>query len=427
MTNTPNSIRPFRIDIPEHEVDDLRRRLTEARWPRDLDGTGWDRGIPVSYLRPLAEYWRDGFDWRAQEAQLNELPHFVTEVDGQQIHFVHVRSTVPGARPLLLLHGWPSSFVEFLDVIGPLTDPLSHGGREEDAMDVVVPSLPGFGLSPLADAGWGDLFRVAGAMAELMQRLGYERFLAQGTDVGSGIVGMLPMVAPGRIIATHVNGPSPFPLGPAVATGDLPAEERERAARFNTFREDGAGYLHIQATRPQTISYGLTDSPVAQLAWIAEKFKEWSDPAAALPEDAVNIDRLLTTVSLYWFTQSGWSSAHALYEGMQVYRQFASAAGGSGDSGSGGSGSGGWDGGSDAGASDGDTGGWDGGAGAWEAPPAPPAAASIFAADLSVRSVVDPASAFVSWTEHDSGGHFPAMETPEILVADVRRFFDGHR
>lgn len=434
MTHTPNSIRTFRIDIAESDVDDLRRRITDARWPRDLQTSGWERGIPTSYLRPLAEYWRDGFDWRAHEAQLNRLPQFVTDVDGQQIHFVHVRSTVPGARPLLLLHGWPSSFVEFVDVIGPLTDPVSHGGREEDAMDVVIPSMPGFGFSPLADAGWGDLFRVAGAMAEVMQRLGYERFLAQGTDVGSGVVAMLPMVAPGRIIATHVNGPSPFPLGPSIATDDLPAEEQERAARFNAFREDGAGYLHIQATRPQTIAYGLTDSPVAQLAWIAEKFKEWSDPAAALPEDAVDIDRLLTTVSLYWFTQSGWSSAHALYEGMQVYRQFASGAGASGDAGAGE-----WDMGSDVGASDAAAGGsdtaasdaaagaWDGAGGGWEAPPAPPAAASIFAADLSVRSVVDPASAFESWTEHDSGGHFPAMEAPELLVADMRRFFDGRR
>ncbi|MEV4776535.1 DNA glycosylase AlkZ-like family protein [Microbacterium sp. LWH12-1.2] len=315
MTNTSSSIQPFRIDIYDSVLDDLRDRISQARWPRDLEETAWERGVPVSYLRPLAEYWRDRFDWRAQEAQLNELPHFITDVDGQTIHFVHVRSAVPGARPLLLLHGWPSSFVEFLDVIGPLTDPVAHGGREEDAVHVVIPSLPGFGFSPLAGAGWGDLFRVAGAMVEVMTRLGYDRFLAQGTDVGSGIVGMLPMVAPGRIIATHVNGPSPFPLGPAIPVEGLDEADRERAERFNTFREDGAGYLHIQATRPQTIAYGLNDSPVAQLAWIVEKFKEWSDPTAALPEDAVDIDRLLTTVSLYWFTEGGWSSAHALYEG----------------------------------------------------------------------------------------------------------------
>ncbi|MDQ0727844.1 epoxide hydrolase family protein [Microbacterium sp. W4I20] len=416
MTNDTRSIRPFRIEVSDEAIADLHQRITLTRWPRDLGGTGWDRGIPTSYLRPLAEYWRDRFDWRKQEAHLNELPHYVTEVDAQQIHFVHVRSEVPGARPLLLLHGWPSSFVEFVDLIGPLTDPVAHGGKAEDAVHVVIPSLPGYGFSPLADAGWGDLLRVAGAMAEVMGRLGYERFLAHGTDVGSGIVGMLPMVAPGRIIATHVNGPSPFPLGPALPVDALPEGEQARAARFNTFRDDGAGYLHIQATRPQTVAYGLNDSPVAQLAWIVEKFREWTDPAAALPEDAVDIDRLLTTVSIFWFTQSGWSSAHALYEGMQVYRQFAAmadaAASGEGAEHAG-----------DDGYAEADT----AASGGWEAPPAPPAAASIFAADLSVRSVVDPASAFESWTEHDSGGHFPALEVPEILVADMRRFFDGHR
>ncbi|WP_102193579.1 epoxide hydrolase family protein [Microbacterium aurantiacum] len=413
MNNTTSSIRPFRIEIADSALDDLRTRLTQTRWPRDLDGTAWERGIPVSYLRPLAEYWRDRFDWKAQEAQLNELPHFVTDVDGQPIHFVHVRSAVAGARPLLLLHGWPSSFVEFLDVIGPLTDPVAHGGREEDAVHVVIPSLPGFGFSPLSGQGWGDLFRVAGAMADVMTRLGYDRFLAQGTDVGSGIVGMLPMVAPGRVIATHVNGPSPFPLGAAIPVDGLTGADRERAERFNVFREDGAGYLHIQATRPQTIAYGLNDSPVAQLAWIVEKFKEWSDPAAALPEDAVDIDRLLTTVSLYWFTEGGWSSAHALYEGMQVYRRFAAMA--ATDSNASGEGA------SDEGAYDA------GAAGGWEAPPMPPAAASVFAADFSVRSVIDPASAFESWTEHENAGHFPAMEAPETLVADLRRFFGEHR
>lgn len=400
MTN--NNIQAFRIDIAQSDLDDLHDRLARTRWPRDIDQTDWERGVPVSYLRPIAEYWRNGFDWRAQEAKLNELSQFSTTVDGQQIHFVHVRSTSTAARPLLMVHGWPSSFVEFLDVIGPLTDPIAHGGREEDAVHLVIPSLPGYGFSPLSGPGWGDLSRVAAALAEVMTRLGYDRFLAQGTDVGSGIVGMLPMVAPGRVIATHVNGPGPFPLGPPISLDGLDESERERATRFNSFREDGAGYLHIQATRPQTIAYGLTDSPVAQLAWIIEKFKEWTDPAMQLPEDAVDIDRLLTTVSLYWFRQLGWSSAHAVYEGIQVYRQFAAAA---------------------AGGSDGDWGGPSG----WQTPPMPPTAASIFAADLSVRAVVDSAGTYQSWTEHASGGHFPAMEVPEILIADLRSFFGAHR
>jgi hypothetical protein len=400
MTDT--DIRPFRIDIPQADLDDLHDRLARTRWPRDLSEPSWDRGVPAAYLRPLAEYWRDSFDWRAEEARLNELPQFVTTIDGQDIHFVHVRSTVSGARPLLLAHGWPSSFVEFLDIIGPLVDPEAHGGDAADAVHVVIPSLPGYGFSPLAGEGWGDLFRVAGAFAEVMTRLGYDRFLAHGSDVGAGVVGMLPMVAPGRVIATHVAGPSPFPLGPVLDLEKLEGTDRDRATRFNVFREDGAGYLHIQSTRPQTISYGLTDSPVAQLAWIVEKFAEWTDPAKALPEDAVQLDRLLTTVSLYWFGQLGWSSAHAMYEGMQVYRRFAAAATGT-------------DGGTDAG---------DGG---WSAPPMPPAGASIFAADLSVRAVVDPASSYTSWVEHDSGGHFPALEVPDLLVGDIRSFFGAHR
>lgn len=398
-----DTIRPFRIDIPQADLDDLRDRLARTRWAPDLGDASWERGVPAAYLRPLAEYWRDQFDWRAEEARLNDIPQFVTTIDGQQIHFVHVRSAVSGARPLLMVHGWPSSFVEFLDVIGPLVDPVAHGGRADDAVHVVIPSLPGYGFSPLSGPGWGDLLRVAGALAEVMTRLGYERFLAQGTDVGAGIVGMLPMVAPGRVIATHVNGPSPFPLGPALELDGLDDADRDRAERFNHFRDDGAGYLHIQATRPQTISYGLTDSPVAQLAWVVEKFKEWTDPAKQLPEDAVDRDRLLTTVSLYWFGQLGWSSAHAMYEGMQVYRTFAAAPQAeTGD------------------AADGDSGGW-------QAPPMPPAAASVFAADLSVRPVVDPWGAFESWTEHDRGGHFPALEAPDLLVADIRRFFETQR
>jgi epoxide hydrolase len=396
MTDT--DIRPFRIDIPQADLDDLHERLARTRWPRDLSETSWDRGVPATYLRKLAEYWRDSFDWRAEEARLNELPQFITTIDGQDIHVVHVRSAVRGARPLLLAHGWPSSFVEFLDVIGPLVDPEAHGGTADDAVHVVIPSLPGYGFSPLAGEGWGDLFRVAGAFAELMTRLGYERFLAHGSDVGAGVVGMLPMVAPGRVIATHVAGPSPFPLGPALDLEGLDGADRDRATRFNAFREDGAGYLHIQATRPQTIAYGLTDSPVAQLAWIVEKFAEWTDPAKALPEDAVQLDRLLTTVSLYWFGQLGWSSAHAMYEGMQVYRRFAAAATTT-----------------------------DGGDGGWTAPPMPPAGASIFAADLSVRAVVDPAGSYASWVEHDRGGHFPALEVPDLLVGDIRSFFGAHR
>ncbi|RIQ22264.1 epoxide hydrolase family protein [Jiangella rhizosphaerae] len=381
-----NEIRPFRIEIPQADIDDLRRRLTTVRWPAEVAGTGWERGVPLPYLKELAEYWRDGFDWRAREAELNAYPQFVTAVDGQDLHFLHVRSANPEATPLLLVHGWPSSVVEFLDLIPLLTDDYH----------LVVPSLPGFGFSPLSGPGWGNLFRVAGAIAEVMSRLGYDRFAAQGGDVGAGVVGMLAMLHPDRVIGTHVNGPAPYPFGPPVELDGLSDAERLRAERFNAFREDGIGYLVQQATRPQTLAYGLADSPVEQLAWIAEKFREWTDPAAELPEDAVGRDRLLTNVSIYWFTGSGATAAHILYEGMQAYRQFMAGAGEHQQD--------------DA-----------------EPPALPPGAVAVFAADTSVRHLVDPMGTVVRWTEYDRGGHFAALEVPDLLAADVKEFFAGRR
>ncbi|WP_152363607.1 epoxide hydrolase family protein [Microlunatus speluncae] len=397
--------RPFRIAVPQADLDDLHARLANTRWARELPDVGWTRGVPAGYLRRIADHWQHKYDWRAAEAGLNRLPQFVTEVDGQELHFAHLRSAEPGARPLLMVHGWPSSFVEFTKIIGPLTDPVAHGGRAEDAVHLVLPSIPGFGFSPLSAPGQGNLFAVAGAFAEIMTRLGYDRFLAQGTDVGAGLVGLLPMVAPGRVIATHVNGPSPYPFGPALSLDGLTGAELDRAERFNTFQQDGAGYLHLQATRPQTIGYALTDSPVAQLAWIVEKFAEWTDPAKALPEDAVDLDQLLTTVSIYWFNQVGASAAHALYDGMQAYRAFAQPAAGDGDQ-----------------AAEA----WEPATGGWEPSPAPPSAVAVFAADLTVRREVDPAGSHARWTEYDSGGHFPAMEVPDLLVADLREFFRDH-
>ena len=286
---------------------------------------GWDRGVPLDYLKDLAEYWRTGYDWREHESRLNEIPQFTTAIDGQNVHFLHVRSPEPEALPLILTHGWPSSPFEFLDVIGPLTDPRAHGGDPADAFHVVIPSLPGYGFStPMREEGWGNLFRVAGAWAELMRRLGYERYAVQGTDVGSGVAGMLAMVDAERVVGVHLTGTvAAMPFGPPVALDDLSASDRARAERFNRYQEDGLGYLHIQATRPQTLAYGLNDSPVGQLAWIVEKFQEWTDPVTELPEDAVDRDRLLTNASIFWFAGAGASSAHATYEGMQAYRQMA--------------------------------------------------------------------------------------------------------
>jgi epoxide hydrolase len=373
-------IEPFRIAVPQADVDDLLRRLIEVRWPDEPEGIGASRGLPLADLRSMVEHWRDGFDWRAQEARLNAYPQFVTDIDGQTFHFVHVRCGAPDALPVLLIHGWPSSFAEFLSMVEPLT---------ADGYDVVIPSLPGFGFSiPVRDAGWGNLFRVAAAFAELMSRLGYERFAVHGGDVGAGVTGMLPMVAPGRVVATHVSGPGPFPFGPPVDTEGLSEADAARGERFNTFQRDGLGYLHLQSTRPSTLAYAITDSPVGQLAWIGEKYREWTDVPVA-------VDVLLTIVSLYWFTRTGASSAHFTYEGMQAFRAFAEQAGASGG---GGPASGGV-----------------------------PMGVAVFATDHSIRSLVDPTGAAAQWSEFDSGGHFPALEVPDLLADDLHKFIGGHR
>ncbi|MGH3480358.1 MAG: epoxide hydrolase family protein [Jiangellaceae bacterium] len=392
-------IRPFRIAIPQADLDDLHERLHRTRWPDQLRtaGAGWSRGVPLAYLEDLAAYWADGFDWRKQEADLNELPQFVTTIDGQDIHFLHVRSPEPSALPLLLTHGWPSSPVEFLRVIGPLTDPRAYGGDPADAFHLVIPSLPGYGFStPVREPGWGNLFRVAQAWAELMRRLGYARYGVQGTDVGAGVAGMLAMVDAGRVAGVHVTGTTAaMPFGPPVDLEGLSEADRARGERFNAYQADGLGYLHLQATRPQTLAYALNDSPAGQLAWIVEKFHEWTDPAAELPDDAVDRDQLLTNVSIFWFTGAGASSAHATYEGMQAWREMAArqpeAAG------------------ADQEAHAGEQSGL-------------PTGVAVFAADTTIRTLLDPADT-MHWSEFDRGGHFPAMETPDLLIGDVRAFF----
>jgi pimeloyl-ACP methyl ester carboxylesterase len=394
MTNSTD-INPFKIAISDAELDDLRERLARTRWPQGPADGDWARGVPLGYLRGLAEYWADGFDWREQERRLNWLPQFTTEIDGQRIHVLHVRSPEPDARPLLLIHGWPSSPAEFLELIGPLTNPRAHGGEPADAFHVIAPSLPGYGFStPLRQPGWGNLFRVAQAMTELMSRLGHERFAVHGTDVGSGVAGLLPMVAPGRVAGMHLAGTTAaMPFGPPLELDGLEGLDRQRAERFNDYRENGVGYLHMQATRPQTLAYSLNDSPVGQLAWIVEKFQEWTDPEKALPEDAVGRDALLTTVSIAWFTGAGASSAHATYEGVHAWRQLVASGAGH------------------------DDGGMD----------LPPRGLAVFAADTTIRSVMDPAGAFEHWSEYDRGGHFPALEAPRLLTDDLRAFFRGRR
>ncbi|WP_037312862.1 epoxide hydrolase family protein [Amycolatopsis orientalis] len=376
------AIKPFRIAIPQADLDDLTQRLARTRWPREVTDD-WSRGVPVSYLKGLAEYWAGGFDWRAQEAELNEIPQFTTEIDGQTIHFLHIRSARPDALPVILTHGWPSSPFEFRKIIGLLTDEFH----------LVIPSLPGYGFSnPVRGPGWGNLFRVAQAWTTLMDRLGYERFGVHGTDAGAGVAGILSMIAAHRTVGVHLTGTSAgMPFGPAVELDGLSKKDRERGERFNRFQSDGLGYLHLQATRPQTLAYSLNDSPTGQLAWIVEKFAEWTDPAKELPDEAVDRDHLLAAVSLFWFTGAGASSAHATYEGMEAYRQLSQ-------------------------------GSWDGGA---EMPAGPPRGIAVFAGDTTIRSLQD--GPVEHWSEYDTGGHFPAMEVPELLAEDLRTFLRGHR
>jgi pimeloyl-ACP methyl ester carboxylesterase len=380
-------IRPFRIAIPQADLDDLRERLADTRWPSELEGVGWSRGVPVGYLQGLAAYWRDGFDWRAQEARLNEFPQFTTEIDGQTIHFLHVRSPETDAIPLLLIHGWPGSFVEFVDLIGPLTDPVAYGGDAADAFHVVIPSVPGHGFSiPLSETGWTHA-RIAEAFTQLMARLGYDRYGVQGGDIGAFQAPLMGHIDPQHIAGIHVNALVTFPSGDPADLEGLTAAEQERLARFQHFEQEMMGYAQLHGTRPQTLAYALADSPVGQLAWIVEKFKEWTDPAADLPEDAVDRDHILTDVSLYWFTNTAGSSANLYYETFHDPSMFAPRERGT----------------------------------------VPTGVAVSLTQDIAIRRFAERQHNIVHWTEFDKGGHFAAMENPEFLIEDVRTFFRGLR
>jgi epoxide hydrolase len=383
------SVRPFQVSIPQAEVEDLQERLARTRWPGELPGVGWSRGVPLGHLKELAEYWQNGYDWRQWEAKLNEYAQFTTTIDGQNVHFLHVRSPEPDALPLIISHGYPSSVVEFLSILGPLTDPRAHGGDPADAFHVVAPSLPGYGFSvPVRQTGW-DMPHITRAWAELMGRLGYERYGAHGGDIGAGITGMLASIEPEHVVGAHVNTDqtSFIILGAEIPidTSGLTDAERDHIERLQRhFQGEGKGYLVLQSTRPQTLAYSLTDSPVGQLAWVVEKFKEWTNPATALPEDAVGRDQLLTNVSIYWFTRSGASAAGFLYESAHSE-------------------------------------------GGWLPPSDVPQGTAVFNADPILRRVMDPQRAMAHWSEFDEGGHFPAMEVPDLLVDDVREFFRGLR
>ncbi|MCZ0983665.1 epoxide hydrolase [Streptomyces diastatochromogenes] len=376
---------PFRIDIPQAQLDDLHRRLDATRWPDELPGVGWDRGVPVGYLKELAEYWRTSFDWRAAEAQLNAYPQFVEEIDGAQVHFLHVTSPEPDATPLLLTHGWPGSVAEFLDVIGPLTDPRAHGGDPAEAFHLVIPSLPGYGFSTLTETGW-DTPRIARAWAELMARLGYGKYIAQGGDAGAVISLELGRVDPEHVLGVHVNMLMTFPSGDPAEFEGLDERDQARLGKLARFDAELSGYMKLQQTRPQTLAYGLTDSPVGQLAWIVEKFLDWTG-ATELPEDAVDRDRLLTNVTIYWLTATAGSSAQFYYEGAAGVRAAAS--------------------------------------GAVPPPVTVPVGVAVFPDDIFVpiRRFADRDLPNIThWTEFEQGGHFAALEQPAALTGDIRAF-----
>jgi pimeloyl-ACP methyl ester carboxylesterase len=386
---TQMDIKPFRINIPQAAMDDLQYRLAHTQYPDQLPGADWSRGVPVGYMKSLAEYWGSGFDWRSQEAQLNAFPQFMTEIDGQPIHFLHMRSQEPNAKPLLLLHGYPSSVVEFMKIIDPLTNPRAYGGNPSDAFHVVAPSLPGFGFSmPVKESGW-DLVRTSKAIIELMKELGYERYFAHGGDVGAGIVGMLGSYDGEHMMGGHVvTDPTSIallgaPIDDPDANPNLSDGEKARMRDLRELQAEGKGYLQIQSTKPQTLAYGLADSPVGQLAWIVEKVQAWTNVGAELPEQAVDRDQLLTNISLYWFTRTGATAANFIYEAFHSSAPWA----------------------------------------AGSQVPTGFAAFNIKNVEKAMRDMVDPQRAIAHWSEFVEGGHFPAMEVPDLLVNDIRAFF----
>ncbi|MER5713811.1 epoxide hydrolase family protein [Streptomyces sp. NPDC002132] len=405
---TPSAIRSFRIDVPPAQLDDLQARLAATRWPDELPGVGWARGVPVTYLKDLAEYWRAAYDWRVHEAELNTFPQYMTTVDGQNIHFLHVRSPRADATPLMLLHGWPGSVADFLDVIGPLSDPDAHGGDSAAAFHLVIPSLPGFAFStPPAGPGMGAA-RMAGVFNRLMDRLGYTRYGVHGYDTGSWVAPEMGKQAPDHVIGVHVNAMITFPAGAEGEMDGLTEAEQRRWHRMQNFND---AYLQCNSKRPQTVAYALTDSPVGQLAWIVEKFKELTDPEDALPEDSIHRDRILTEVSLYWLTATAASAAQVYYEEISANAWSEAAA----DD---------WT----AATAASDTG-WSEGQGDWAAGPrgTVPTAVLLSAHDVTIRRWAERDHNIVRWTELDRGGHFLAMEAPELLVSDVREFFDKMR
>jgi microsomal epoxide hydrolase len=376
------ALRPFRIAITDGELADLRERLLDARLPDQIPGTGWDFGTDMAYLRQLVDYWATQYDWRTHEARINSFDQYTTTIDGENVHFIHARSPEPDALPLILTHGWPGSIVEFLDVIEPLRNPRAHGGNPREAFHVVAPSLPGYAFSgPTTAAGW-NVRRVAEAWSVLMAGLGYDRYGAQGGDWGSMVSRHLADVDRDHVCAVHVNMWTSMPSGAAGEMDGLSDRERAHLARSAEYLKTGSGYVAIQSTRPQTLAYGLNDSPAGLLSWIVEKFYAWTDNNGAV-EDAVSRDVLLTNVALYWFTGTAGSAARLYYESIT--------------------------------------------SGAVSPPPIAhiPVGVADYPQELFVapRRWVERDNNVIHWAELPRGGHFAAMEEPDLFVDDVRSFF----
>jgi epoxide hydrolase len=381
----PDEVTPFRIEVPDADLHDLRERLNRTRWPEAETVADWSQGVPLAYLRELCGYWADGYDWRATEARLNALPQFRTGIDGLGIHFVHVRSPHPDALPLVVTHGWPGSLVEFLKVIGPLADPTAHGGDAADAFHVVCPSLPGYGFSDKpAQPGWG-VERIADAWARLMARLGYERYGAQGSDWGTSISTSIGQRDPEHVAGIHLMPPL---APPDPATFDrLTEAERAALASLEHAADWDSGYSQQQATRPQTIGYALVDSPAALCAWIVEKLWSWTDCDGRL-ENVLTRDEVLDNVMLYWLPGTGASAARLYWESIRQVNQWIS--------------------------------------GRANDTVAVPAGCSIFPKELQRPSRRWAERRFLDirhWNELDKGGHFAAFEQPELFVDELRSFF----
>lgn len=373
------AIKPAPLNIAEDELVDLRRRLTEARWPERETVTDWSQGAPLDRVRALCDHWLHRYDWRRCEAMLNGWSPHLTVVDGLAVTFFHIRSPEPGALPMIMTHGWPGSVVEFNRVVGPLTDPVAHGGDARDAFHLVLPCLPGYGFSQKPDAPGWTVDRIAQAWPVLMSRLGYDGWVAQGGDWGASVTGRLAAAAPPGCLAIHLNTANIAP-DPGDAD-DLSSGARRAQDRAKDYATHEIGYAKQQSTRPQTLAYALTDSPAGQAAWIYEKYKAWMDPAQE-PEAVFGLDAMLDNIMLYWLTRTGGSSARLYWESL-------------------------------------------GGATLTD-PIALPVAVSLFPHDVTYTPrhwAERVMSNIVSWNEVEAGGHLAAFEQPDIFVREVRNAF----